>query len=182
MAVDLPYSSAEKLHLGFEHRNEKKMNKILVSTIILLFTFSLNIKASDFGGSPTPKEIIGFWKMVPLKKPEINKINPWPLPYQWFAFYPDGRLISMGKTDDKSYTIKELKEIFSSAKSSALRYRWEKNFLIVEYPDAPGKFEVWGMNLFRKDSNFSKKGDLVMTLAGGKKMEPVYYRHLTPIK
>ena len=156
------------------------MNKIFV--IIALLLFSSNLVASEFGGVPNPKEILGFWKMVPLNKPEINRINPWPQPYQWFAFYDDGSFVSMAKTEGQTLTAKDLKKLFSPVKLNSPRYSWKNNYLIVEYKNMPGKYEIWGINIFRKDSRISKKGDIIMSLADGKTMKPIYFRHLTPIK
>lgn len=160
----------------------KRMRILILPLLAVVFLPLTYADESEFGGPPEPQEIIGFWKMVPLDKPEINKVNPWPMPYQWFAFYPDGHLVSMGKTEDTDYSRKDLEVLFSMIKEKAPIYHWQDNFLIVQYPDLPGEYEVWGMNIFRKDTRISKKGDLIMSLAGGKNMEPVYYRLLRPLK
>lgn len=154
----------------------KRFNLLLIS---LFITFTAN--ASGVGGPPTPSEIIGLWKMVPLSNPEINKINPWPSPYQWFAFYKDGRVASMGQTEDIDFSRNELQSILDEVKNNAPTYTWQNNFLIISQPGSSDKNEVWGVNIFRKDTSFAKTGDLIMTLAGGITGAPVYYRHLTPI-
>ncbi len=159
--------------------------KAAIISIALLFVTSFVTSianASDVGGPPKPDEVIGYWKMVPIDKPGLNKVNPWPMPYQWFAFYPDGHLVSMGKTENAKYDRKQLEAIFKSVKDSAPKYSWRQNFILVEYPNAPGKSEIWGMNLLRKDAGFMKAGDLIMSLAGDKDGAPVYYRLLEPVK
>ena len=35
------------------------------------------ITKSVAGGSATTYELIGFWKMIPLPNPAMNKVNPW---------------------------------------------------------------------------------------------------------
>jgi len=155
--------------------------KATITFVALLFA-ALAVRAGDVGGPPQPDEVLGFWKMVPIDKPELNKVNPWPLPYQWFAFYPDGHFVSMAKTENVEYNRKQLEAIFEVMKADSPRYSWRQNFLLIEYPDVPGKFEMWGVNIFRKDVRFARAGDLMMTLAGGEDGAPVYYRHLEPVK
>jgi hypothetical protein len=163
-------------------RKVAMLNKFSVCLLIVWFTclsVSTTIaEESEYGGAPTPDEIIGLWKMLPLADPSINVVDPWPLPYQWFAFYIDGRMASMQKNEDADLSKRELMEILSIVKESAPTYRFQDDFLIVEYPDAPGQIEIWGVNIFRKDTRVTKKGDLFMTLAGGDDGKPVYYRHL----
>ena len=153
-----------------------------IFVFLVLVVLSIGAQANSVGGVPSPKEIVGYWKMVPIDKPELNKVNPWPMPYQWFGFYSDGSLVSMGKTENGVYTRDELSSIFAEVKPSAAKYYWQGEMLIIQNSGSTNQSEVWGVNIFRKDVRFAKMGDLIMTLAGGKDGSPVYYRHLTPVK
>lgn len=158
------------------------MRTLKILLIIVLFGFAPASCSSDKGGPPKSDEIIGFWKMEKWPKPKMNKVNPWPLPYQWFAFYEDGRFVSMMKTEDNNYTPKELSEVFDALPFKSPQYQLKGQFLVVRNPNNPGYSELWGVNLFAKDVNpLIKKGDLVMSLAGGKNGAPVYYRLLRKI-
>lgn len=137
---------------------------------------------SDVGGPPAPSEVLGYWRMIPLSDPSINEINPWPAPFQWFAFYADGRLVSMAATDDSDYSAQDLEAIFSKLAKSAPTYRWDGAFLLVQYRGDDEPRELWGMNIFRRDTAVSKAGDVVMTLAGGDDGRPVYYRLLRRVE
>jgi hypothetical protein len=141
--------------------------------------------ADDPGRFATKDDVIGFWKMLPLKSPEkVNKVNPWPLPYQWFAFYEDGSLTSMASTEDKVLSRKELAEAFDIVKSSAPRYSWSNGFMVVTYLSPPST-EHWGVNIVTSNLELSigklQPGDLIMTLAGGSDGGPVYYRILRKV-
>lgn len=158
--------------------------KIFKIFIILLFLLSPHIsQANEAGGPPKAEELVGFWKMEPWPNPDVQKINPWPMPYQWFGFYEDGRLYSMMKTEGGDYTAKDLHEIFTALNMNPPRYELHGQFLTVNDPNIDGYEELWGVNLFSRDlGSVAKKGDLVMSLAGGKDGAPVYYRLLRKVK
>lgn len=146
--------------------------------IVILLPMTSFAEKSEYGRPPTPEEVVGFWKMVPVPK-EMQKVNPWPLPYQWFGFYKNGRLVSMATSEDSDLSAKELEEIFANASQGAPRYSWKDDFLIVDYGFEK---ELWGMNLFSKDFKFIMSGDLMMSLAGEEDLKPVYYRLLRRVK
>ena len=149
--------------------------KLLVFTFLLIFSsFTF---ASDSGGPPTKDELYGIWKLKEWPNPSANKVNPWPLPYQWFAIYEDGRILSMMTTEYIDYSYIELDKIFSSLEFPPPTYEYNGQFLFVTDPSIPNYKEIWGVNLFAINvGNFVKKGDLIMSLAGGDDGSPVYYR------
>jgi hypothetical protein len=127
--------------------------------------------------------------MIELPKKDLNKINPWPLPYQWFYFDGNGKVYSMMASENKEYSVKELKEIFSLLpKEKTPNYVLSGQFLLIDNPEINGYLEIWGINLFAQDiKGLAKKGDLIMTLDESRKKEQVtgnvvYYRLLRPIK
>jgi len=139
--------------------------------------------ASVKNGPPNPDEIIGYWKLTAWPVQGMNRVNPWPQPHQYFAFYADGQIVTIMSSMDqtpKPSDLDQVKEIFGDKNPT---YKWYKNFIVVRQLTIPNYSETWGMNIFRKAEpqlSFGK-GDLVMTLAGGDNGEPVYYRWLTRI-
>jgi hypothetical protein len=148
--------------------NVSEMKKVAIIFIPVIFFLFVNFNTNDEIGAPVKKEsqLVGFWKMVPLSKKGINKINPWPLPYQWFYFDADGKIYSMMLSENKEYTTKELKEIFNLLpKTKTPNYLLEQGFVMIDNPEMKGYVEIWGTNIFAKDiEGLAKKGDLIMTL------------------
>jgi hypothetical protein len=169
-----------------------KTHKNTILIIALLFIsnliYSQENKKSDAGGWPERSEIIGFWKMVDFPNREkMNKVDPWPQPYQWFAFYEDGRVFSMMTSSDGNYSKKELEEIFEVLPKQGSQYfKYNGKFLILTIPDIEDYKEIWGMNLFAKDIGSKiKKGDLMMSLDDGNgngNKSIIYYRLLRKIE
>ncbi len=138
---------------------------------------------SDTGGPPTKQQLIGFWKMVEFPKKEMNHVNPWPLPYQWFAFYEDGKVYSMMASQDANYTAEDLDELFKTLPNNQVpNYNLKGQFLTIDNPGIKNYKELWGVNLFAKDiEGFAKNGDLIMTLDDGNG-NVIYYRLLRKVK
>lgn len=140
------------------------------------------------GRFATRGELIGYWEMIPIPNAEeINQVDPWPTPYQWFAYYEDGTLATMGSTGYESKTSEELEEIFAILRES--RFAWEfdqSGFLMVTSPNMPGYQEAWGVNMITVETKLGtidvKPGDLLMTLAGGEDGGPMYFRHLRRVQ
>jgi len=138
----------------------------------------------EAGGPPTKQELVGFWKMIELpNKAELNKVNPWPLPYQWFGFYDNGKVYSMMNSKDDVLTPADLGDIFKIfSPASTPNYKLDGQFITIDNPDVKDYLEVWGINILGKDvGSVAKKGDIVMTLDDGKG-NVVYYRLLRRIK
>ena len=152
--------------------------------VILLFASSHFCMANEPpGGPPTRAQLIGSWKLIEWPNPDVQKVNPWPMPYQWFAFYEDGRFLSMMNSNDDDYTKKELDLIFSALPSNSPKFELKGQFMTVENPEIEGYFELWGMNIFTRDmKQVVKKGDLVMSLADPETLEPIYFRLLRKVK
>ncbi len=138
---------------------------------------------SDAGGPPTRQQLVGFWKMVELPKKGVNQVEPWPLPYQWFAFYEDGKVYSMMTSEDGNHTAKELDELFKMLpKSRTPNYTYDGQFMTIDNPDVKNYQELWGVNLFAKDvEELAKKGDMIMSLDDGNG-NAIYYRLLRRVK
>jgi len=161
----------------------KLINANYICILLLMLVSISSVNAQKAGGAPKQEELIGYWKMEKWPTPDVIKVNPWPQPYQWFAFYEDGRMLSMMNSTDGNYTSSDLEEIFSSLpKQKSPKYELKGLFLIVENPNIKDYQEMWGMNLFNRDvGDVLKKGDLVMSLAGSDGA-PVYYRLLRRVK
>lgn len=140
---------------------------------------------SEAGGPATASELVGFWKMIPLPNPAINKVNPWPQKYQWFEFTKEGKINSvMMESDNKEYTSSELKTVFNVFSNDELpNYKVQGQFVTIDNPKIKNYVEMWGTNIFDKDiEGVAKKGDLIMTLDDGTQTgKVVYYRLLRRI-
>ncbi len=140
------------------------------------------------GQFATKKDVVGYWEMIPIPAAkEINQVDPWPMPYQWFAFYEDGTLATMGLSEYEPQTAKSLEEVFIILKGS--RFAWEfepSGFLMVTSPTISGYQEAWGVNVITEETKLGsmevKPGDLLMTLAGGEDGGPLYFRHLRRVQ
>lgn len=121
--------------------------------------------------------------MVELPKKEVNQVDPWPQPYQWFAFYEDGKVYSMMTSMDGSHTAKELDELFKTLpKSRTPNYTYDGRFMTIDNPDIKNYQEVWGVNLFARDvEGLAKKGDIIMSLDDGNG-NAIYYRLLRRVE
>ncbi len=66
----------------------------------------------------------------------------------------------------------------SAFNNTGLKYKWVNNFIVISNPAIKNYSEVWDVNIFRQKMYGlpHKSGDLVISLAGGNKGEPVYYR------
>ena len=140
---------------------------------------------SEAGAPATAKELVGFWKMIPLPNAAMNKVNPWPQEFQWFEFTEKGKVYSMMKTKNGEYTSSELTTVFKVLpKEKTPNYRIQGQFVIIDNPEIKNYKEIWGTNMFAKDiEGIAKKGDLIMTLDDGTQTgKVVYYRLLRRIK
>jgi len=162
----------------------------MTKTAILIFLtiFSVSVfgqkSKSGAGGPPKFSELIGFWKKVDLpKEDEINRVNPWPQKYQWFAFYENGKVYSMMSGNDANYSSADLKAIFRNLpEDKTPDFKLDGLFLTIENREIKDYRELWGVNLFATDVNdFFKKGYLMMTLDDGNG-NVVYYRLLKPVE
>ena len=159
----------------------------------VLFLMSLIISSAaeaQPGLFAVKSELVGYWEMIPIPNAaEVNKTNPWPTAYQWFGFYEDGSLATMGSSEYTPMTSKELEEVFStpSLKKGRFKYAFDPGgFVLVTAPDSPDYEETWGVNVITEETKLGemevKPGDILMTLAGGEDGGIVYIRHLRRVK
>lgn len=116
----------------------------------------------------TQEDVVGTWKMVPfLHTPKTDKINFWPLPYQWFRFYKDGAVTSIMQSDAANFSANDLESMFESLKVHGPRYSWDDGIMIISNPDG-GPKEIWEITIFKRDDEINGthllKGDILMTL------------------
>lgn len=140
---------------------------------------------SSAGGPATLKELVGFWKMIPLPNKVVNKVNPWPMAFQWFQFTGNGKLYSLMLSDSKEYSSSELATIFKALpKNTTPNYLLQGQFVIIDNPTIKNYREIWGTNIFAKNiEGVAKAGDLIMTLDDGTHTGKVmYYRLLRRVK
>lgn len=158
---------------------------ILLLLILSFFTTTTYAqeKGPEAGGPPKLSELIGFWKKKNIPDEEkINKVNPWPQKYQWFAFYENGKVYSMMSDKDYNYSSKELKELFDLLPANKTPdFKLNGLFLTIDNKEVKDYQELWGVNLFAIDVNeLLKKGNLIMSLDDGSG-NVVYYRLLEKV-
>lgn len=156
---------------------------LVLASLLVLPSFGQEGR-SEAGGPPTLSELVGFWKKVEIPNEQtLNRENPWPQRYQWFAFYANGKVYSMMANEDSPFTAKELKEIFDTLPADKTpSYQLNGQFVTIDSKEIEGYRELWGVNLFTKDVNdFLKKGYLIMTLDDGRG-EIMYYRLLRRVE
>jgi hypothetical protein len=164
--------------------------KTKFSILFFLIFFSISVfgqeNKSEAGGPPTISELIGFWKKVEFpNEDKMNKTNPWPQKFQWFAFYENGKVYSMMTDTDYDYSAKELKKIFKTLPiDKTPNFVLNGQFLTIDNKEIKNYQELWGVNLFAIDINeYLKKGYLIMSLDDGNgNGNVVYYRLLKRIK
>lgn len=137
--------------------------------------------ADERGGFAGQRDVVGYWKLIPWS-PELaakNLSNPWPLPYQYFAFYENGQMFSHMSTHSTDHTHGSLDRLHGMIPHT-VRYRFDQGFMVVTREDQPGQDERWGVNLIAQDFSSGgtdfKTGDLVMSLDDGQ--GNVVYRRL----
>jgi hypothetical protein len=131
-----------------------------------------------------PEDLVGMWKMIPLPAgANLNEVDNWPLPNQWFGFFDDGRFVSYHNSSDDEYSVEDISSLFKLLRSSGAKYGEDLGYITIEYPEFPGQPEYWMVDQAVEDSTFGliemKKGDVLMGLMnGGDGTRPVYFRHL----
>ena len=164
-----------------------RLASVSIVAVLLASCTSVPSKGDDPPGrTATCAELVGFWRLVPLDDPTINKVNPWPLPFQWFAFYEDKHLVSMMTTEDSTYSREQLAAIFEPLREGAPTYRCEGPWLVVEYPQGQGAPEVWGKNIFTRRAGLNnptpfERGEIVLTLSDRGGSEMMYFRRLRKV-
>ena len=109
-------------------------NTLIVLLIFHSFSVFGQESKSKTGGPPKLSELIGFWKKVELpNEDKLNKENPWPQKYQWFAFYENGKVYSIMSDKDSDYSLKDLKETFSLLPTDKTpNYKLDGQFLTID--------------------------------------------------
>ncbi len=128
----------------------------------------------------TKEQLVGAWEMIPVS-PDMNKANPYPLPFQYFAIMADGRIGSMmASKKQEGMTGRILVEALNHAGWD--HYEFQTGALILTHAQAPSRKEAWQVLVVTKDAVIRdlphRKGDIVMVLLNGSDLHPIYFRHL----
>lgn len=140
--------------------------------------------SDDRGRFARPEEVQGYWQLVPMSA-ELqakNTRNPYPLPYQYFAFYADGSMVvhmSTHKTTHTAQSLDRLKGMLPAVQS----YSFAGGFLVIRHKELKQP-ERWAVNIFTTSFQSAgtsfQKGDILMSLDDGAG-NPVYRRLLRRI-
>lgn len=160
----------------------KKLLLLLLCFFYPTFAFALNPPVER------AEEVIGCWERINFSEKAqkmLNEIEPWPLPYQWFCFEPDGTLYSLNTSSYSKHTSVSLREAFKVIPKDVTYTILQKGILKTEQKSAQQTL-VWGANFTGNKSLFDgkviEKGTLFMSLYNQKKEKNVYYRYLKKIE
>lgn len=182
----------------FKKREQFRKSILILHTVSIILFFSGSYFLGAFGNTKAwndtftldnfanKSQIIGHWELVQWPdeaKKKMNKVDPWPSKYQWFAIYENGTMFSMMSTHPEQVNSKKLDEL-SRMMPSTVSYTLKNDTFLVRHSDIKNYEEVWRVNVITK--RIEKNGveflpeDILMSLYRGKSM-PVYYRHLRKI-
>ena len=161
------------------------MSRFLGLLLLACLALGANLaKAEDpFGRAATPAEVIGAWERMPYPAAvakEINRVNAWPLPFQYFLMLEDGRINwIMSRARQIGLTRQGLLETLERLPWN--RYKARPGRMEIDYPASPEIRESWRIDIVTRDLLVvglpHRKGDLVMSLEVGGS-EIIYYRTL----
>jgi len=161
------------------------MKKVLLAALFCL----LPALASCAKNTPiaSNQEIVGCWERINFSEAankQLNEAEPWPMPYQWFCFEPDGTLYSLMTSNYSKQTSASLREAFLAIPKDVTYTLPQKGILITEQKSAQQRL-VWAAYFTGKKSEFDgkviEKGTLFMALYSEKKKKNVYVRYLKKV-
>ena len=160
----------------------KKLN-----VLFALFALSLGAKADNLPVQ-SMKDIEGCWERIvfsePVKK-QMNPVEPWPAPYQWFCFEADGTYSSVMSTQPIKTSATELRQAFKALPKS-FRYTVEPNGFIKTEALNGQETYYWASAFLGQDVNFDnktlRKGTLIMSIPSEDGSTGIYWRYLNRVK
>lgn len=163
----------------------KRAFLLFVLLLICLVVVPVMAGASPVGQFAQRPQLIGYWELV-SPHPDLAKnpmFDPGELPYQWFAFYDNGHMVSIKTSDShRKVTPRDLDNILVNLPDQVSSFSFKNGFITVSGKglDIP---EIWGINVITRKALLGKvehlSGDLIMSLDSGGKV--VFYRHLRRI-
>jgi len=129
-------------------------------------------------------DIIGCYEKINFSEEaqkQINDIEPWPMPYQWFCFESDGTLYTMGSNRYEKHSSKSLREIFKVLPKD-ITYTIIQPGIIKTEQKSVNQTLIWGGNFMGAavlfDQTVFEKGTFFMSIFSPKKQKNIYYRYL----
>lgn len=163
------------------------MFKHLIIMPILLLPYT-SLSSEDFTAIHNTNQVIGCWKKINFPESvakKMNKIDPYPLPYQWYCFFEGGAFFSMHSNNEESYSTSQLIEeskIFPSVEEYSIP---SASLIVIDHKEAK-QTTNWVSSIIASDWPLAgihlKEGDLLMTIRNPNTGQDVYSRFLTKIK
>lgn len=161
----------------------------LIFTLVLLLNIvvvPVLAEEAPFGQFAFSPQLIGYWELIP-PHPDLSAnpmLNPGSTPFQWFAFYADGKMVSIKTSDPlRKVTPRDLDSILKNCPNQVGSFGFRDGFVMVSEPGAAASRELWGVNVITRKIVMGKvehlPGDIIMSLDGGGKV--IFYRHLRRI-
>jgi hypothetical protein len=158
------------------------MSLVIVSLLSILVPNAVHA-AGEFRSARSSSDLAGCYKRVRFEDDameSMNKIEPWPAPYQLYCFYEDGDLRSMQSTEPIPESIEDIEQAMSLL-PRVQSFRVLVPGVVETHHKAANQTVYWRVSIFRKfviigDKMF-KEGDVIMTIRE-KSGEDIYHRFL----
>ncbi|HAK72700.1 MAG TPA: hypothetical protein DCP36_02370 [Sporomusaceae bacterium] len=159
---------------------------VLLLLLLNLVVVPVMAEKNPVGQFASRPQLIGYWELIPHHPDYADnpKFNPGPLPFQWFAFYESGKMVSIKTSDPfRKVTPKDLDILLRDSSNQAATFTFSNGFLTITESGETTSKELWGVNAIIRKAMIGKveylPGDLVMSLDDGGKV--AFYRHLRRI-
>lgn len=162
--------------------------KAVVSAVVLA-TLPMVVQAGENRPVTSAKQIVGCYERInfsPELMKQLNPVEPWIAPYQWFCFEPNGKLSSMMSSEYEKHTAKELRSVLGTM-PTPFTYQYVGNNSIRISDDAGYERYDWFSYFYTEDKaapdgTVVKKGTLVMAVPDPSGKKVIYWRYLKPLK
>ena len=162
-------------------------SKLMLSATIFV---ALPVAAADKERLVTSaKDVVGCYERInfsPALMSQMNPVEPWKSPYQWFCFEPNGKFMWTGSSEYRQYTARELRNTLNKM-PSPFHYQYIGNNTIRIGDDAGREVYDWISYFYTEnrtapDGTKTDKGTLVMAVFDADKGQAVYWRYLKKLK
>jgi hypothetical protein len=158
----------------------------LLFLLLNLFVIPVAAEEAPIGHFADKEQLIGYWELVqpPAELAADPFFNPGTLPLQWFAFYDNGKMVSIKTSDPlRKVTPKDLDSLLTNPNQAA-SFIFSNGFVKLTGPGEAIREELYGVNIVTRKAVLGNvfevlPGDLIMSLDGGGKV--ISLRHLRRI-
>lgn len=161
------------------------MKKLPLFLALLAIPYSAH---ADNTPLKSAKDIEGCWERVVFSeavKKQMNPVDPWPAPYQWFCFDADGTYSSLMSTNPSKISAAELRSMFKTLPQTFRYAVLPKGFVKTEAINGQETY-YWASGFLGQDTYFDnqiiRKGTLIMSVPSQDGKTGIYWRYLTRVQ